>query len=382
MRVLYIIHSSIMGGATISFLNLILGIKKKGVEPYVVINKRIDNEEFDSVLKLNGIPFFKANIVKSIIIPKKTLRGMVSFVKQYLSLSLEKKRSRKEIERICREVNPVIIHTNTGVVHEGFWVAKKLHIPHVWHLREYQTKDFNWYIYPSKNRFCSDLLQSYVITITDDIKAYFQLENSHKAFTIYNGVFSEQKDFPFLDKENYFLLCSRISKEKGHEEAIKAFSRFSQRKNFKLVIAGFGDQPYVQELVDLSKTLKCDDHVVFVGFQNDVVNLISKARALLVPSYYEGFGRMTAEAAFCGTVIIGRDTGGTKEIVQNTRGGFLFSTTEDLISKMEVVANMSGDDYKSIAEAAQKIARRSYSIEKNVDKTFELYSKIYNGKQY
>ena len=44
--------------------------------------------------------------------------------------------------------NPDIIHTNTGVIHEGLKVAKRLKIPHVWHLREYQDKDFNWEAFP------------------------------------------------------------------------------------------------------------------------------------------------------------------------------------------------------------------------------------------
>lgn len=382
MRVLYILHSSIMGGATISFLNLLLGIKKKGVEPYVITNKKFDNEEFNAILNHNEIPLFRATIAKSVIVRNITPRGVAYIVKQYLLLPFEKRKSRKEIEIICRMVSPDIIHTNTGVVHEGFWIAKKLHIPHVWHLREYQTKDFNWHIYPSKKKFCSVLMQSYVITISNDLKSYFKLNESPKAFTIYNGIFSKEMVLPILKKEKYFLLCSRVTAEKGHEEAIKAFSRFSKRDSYQLVIAGLGDQSYIDYITDLSKSLNCFDRVVFVGFKNDVVNLISNAKALLVPSYYEGFGRMTAEAAFCGTIVIGRNTGGTKEIINKTGGGYLFSTTEELTEKMELIANSSVEDYRRIAETAQKVALKNYSIEGNVDNILSLYSHILHKKSY
>lgn len=375
MRVLYILHSSIMGGATISFLNLLFGIKKKGVEPYVIVNKNNDSEELIAILNRNGITFSSVDIVKSVIIPRSTFRGKLSFVKQYLLLPLKKIKSRKEIERVCRRIDPDIIHTNTGVVHEGFRVARKLNIPHVWHLREYQTKDFNWIIYPSKNKFCSDLLQSYVITISNGIRSYFKLNDSPRAFTIYNGIFSKEMVLPILKKENYFLLCSRVTAEKGHDEAIKAFSRFSKRDSYQLVIAGFGNQSYIDYLTDLSKSLDCFDRVRFVGFKNDVVDLISKAKALLVPSYYEGFGRMTAEAAFCGTIVIGRNTGGTEEIINKT-GGYLFSTTEELVEKMELVAGLTVEDYNGIAGPSQQIAKECYSIEGNVDRTFALYSQI------
>ena len=376
MKVLYILHSTIMSGSTISFLNLLMGIKSKGVEPYVVINKDIDDELFNSVLKENNIPLFRATIVKSVITRKSTFRGMLSFVKQYCTLTLKQIKSRREIERICQSIKPDIIHSNTGVVHEGFWVAKKLHVPHVWHLREYQTKDFNWFIFPSKKMFCSELLHSYVITITDDIKAYFKLSDSPKAFTIYNGIYSRDKIFPKLRKENYFILCSRVSAEKGHEEAIRAFSCFSKKNDYKLIIAGFGDPSYINHLNDLARSLGCSDQVNFVGFHDDVVELLSKAKALIVPSVCEGFGRMTAEAAFCGTMVIGRDTGGTKDIINQTGGGYLFSTTEELTAEMELIATLSAEEYTKITEKAKHIAKDCYSIEENVNQTFTLYSQM------
>lgn len=376
MRVLYIIHSSAMGGATISFLNLITGLKDKGVEPHVIVNKDALNEEFNSILERNAIPYYEAGIVTSVIPRIHSPRGVASFIKKRLLFPSKIRRSRKDIGRIVNIVKPDIIHTNTGVVHEGYWVAKKLHIPHVWHLREYQTKDFDWMIYPSYRRFCSDLLNSYVITITDGIKSYFRLDKSSKAITIYNGIFSNKKVFPRVEKEDYFILCSRITKEKGHEDAIRAFGNFSKNKSYRLVIAGFGDESYQRWLMDLAASLNCSDRIEFIGFRNDVTDIMSRAKALLVPSFYEGFGRMTAEAAFCGTVVIGRNTGGTKEILDKTGGGYLFSTVAELTDMMETVAVLSPEDYSGIVESARQIARDNYSVEGNVSNTLAYYSFI------
>lgn len=376
MRVLYIIHSSAMGGATISFLNLIMGLKDKGVEPHVIVNKDIVNEEFNSILERNAIPYYEAGIVTSVIPRIHSPRGVASFIKKRLLFPFKIRRSRKDIGRIVNIVKPDIIHTNTGVVHEGYWVAKKLHIPHVWHLREYQTKDFDWMIYPSYRRFCSDLLNSYVITITDGIKSYFRLDKSSKAITIYNGIFSNKKVFPRVEKEDCFLLCSRITKEKGHEDAIRAFGNFSKNKSYRLVIAGFGDESYQRWLMDLAGSLNCSDRIEFIGFRNDVTDIMSRAKALLVPSFYEGFGRMTAEAAFCGTLVIGRNTGGTKEILDKTGGGYLFSTVAELTDMMETVAVLSPEDYSGIVESARQIARDNYCVEGNVSNTLAYYSFI------
>ena len=122
------------------------------------------------------------------------------------------------------KIKPDIIHTNVGVIHEGFHVAKELGIPHVWHLREYQTKDFKYFIYPTFDRFVSYLRETNVITITDDIKKHFGLTSLSTAHTIYNGIFFSNECIIQKSKENYFLMASRISPEKGHADAIKAFS--------------------------------------------------------------------------------------------------------------------------------------------------------------
>jgi len=369
-----------MGGATISFLNLLLEIKRIGVEPYVITNKDFETEELNDILRQNGIPNFSISIVKSVIPKASGLIGVGVFVKKHILYPIKAIKSRKEIKQIARIVKPDIIHSNTGVIHEGLWVSRKLNIPHVWHLREYQTKDFNWIIYPSYKRFCSSLLKSYVITITDDIKSYFNLNNSSKAITIYNGIFSINHTIPILEKENYFLLCSRISAEKGHADAIRAFSHFSKKESYKLIIAGFWEETYKRTLEELSDSLNCSDLIEFVGFKKDVSDIISRAKALLVPSYFEGFGRMTAEAAFCGTIVIGRNTGGTKEILNKTGGGYLFSSIEEMTEKMELVANKSFEDYKKIVEPAQKTAIDNYSIEKSAENTLAFYTRIIGAK--
>ena len=215
-----------------------------------------------------------------------------------------------------------------------------------------------------------------MITITDGIREYFKL-TSPKAKTIYNGIYHRDEACFVKDKEPYFLVASRISPEKGILDVIKAFSRFSLRHEYRLRIAGMDSEHYVESLVNTAKELECLDRIDFLGFQKDVRHLMSNAKALIVASPYEGFGRMTAEAAFCGTLVIGRNTAGTKEIMDVT-GGLAFTSTEEMTEQMEALALMSDNEYTSRALFAQKKAIDYYSIENNVNRVFSLYKDILN----
>lgn len=93
--------------------------------------------------------------------------------------------------------------------------------------------------------------------------------------------------------------------------------------------------------------------MIFEGFQTNVKSYMTKAKTLIVASPAEGFGRMTAEACFDGCLVIGKNSCGTKEILEQT-GGFLYNTQQELIAKMENVASISDEEYKEKALQAQK----------------------------
>lgn len=374
IKVLYILNSDVMGGATISFLNMVLGLRLEGIQPIVLLPTKKNSDELEEILQKHQVEYQRTYIVPSRI-HKVKLSNVARWLGKYLYLPFQKNKCRRGIERIVETLKPDIIHTNVGAIHEGFWVARKLNIPHIWHLREYQTKDFNWFIYPSVRSFKKILRQSYVITITDDIRNYFGLSDWPKARTIYNGIFHKSEISIGIQKEPYFLMASRVSREKGHLDVIKAFSKFSKKDSYKLVIAGFGNETFLRELKATIRECGCEGRVELLGFQKDVRSLMEKAKALIVASYNEGFGRMTAEANFCGTMVIGRDTAGTKEILTKT-GGLFFNTIEEMTKKMEEVSNLSDEKYLMISKNAQNKAAELFSIESNISNVLTLYESV------
>lgn len=385
MKILYIIHSCIMGGATISFCNLIRGCKENGIDITVVCPyEKNAGVEFLSFLDRLGCRYIFAHIPSSYI-SLISINDKIKFPLRSLRLIIYKTRFYLELKRIAVIENPDIIHTNTGVVHEGAIVARKKGIPHIWHLREYQLKDFNMHPFPSMATFKRLTKNSFTVCITKDIQKYFGLENYVCSSVIYNPIMPESI---VMDKssvqirEPYFLCANRISCEKGIEDIISAFSQFIRFKPYyKLKIYGFGSESYVNYLKGLCAENNMTDCVEFLGYAdtNIIYASMKSSKALIVGSYNEGFGRMTAEANMLGVPVIGRNTAGTKEILDQTYGGFRFSTVEELVRKMKVVAEMNAIQICEFMKEPERRAKELFSTESHVKRMMQLYDKVTGG---
>lgn len=376
MRVLYILNETIMGGATISFISMLNELMGKGIVPAVIVPRSV-SPEFEEFLSSGRIVCFRADVTADAIYRPSWGLNMLKFPLSFVKMLLRRPVFTWQIERAVREFRPDIIHTNVGVIHRGLAVARRRRIPHVMHLREYQDRDFNWIILPSKRRFERLLTGSdAVISITDDIRKHFNLENSANAVTVYNGIFHESDSMYNPEKSDYFLCLSRIIPEKGIHDVIGAFSVFYRsHPDYRLVIAGFGDIDYMERLKSMAEKGGCGRAVSFLGYVSDVTPLVSDAKALIVGSYNEGFGRMTAEACFKGCLVIGRDTAGTREILDRT-GGLRFTDIDGLVHRMDEVCSMSAESYSALALKACREAAESFSIEQNAERILQLYKEI------
>ncbi len=383
MKVLYILHTAEMHGATMSFLSMLQGLIGNGVKAFVVVPQK--NNLFENKIKEIGASLFVLPICYSIIpsyshVKQNIIKRFTKLIWHTINLCIKKFHSFCAVYRISRAIRPDIIHTNVGIIHEGFWCAKILRVPHVWHIREYQDLDFDWMIFPSKKLFQKELCNSNVIAISEGLIEHFGQKTNEKAICIYNGIYKIKDVTIVLPKKEYFLLASRISPSKGHEDVIRAFASFYMKHSgYRLVILGSGPDKYIEDLKTITHTLHCEKAIDWMGFQKDVRSFMKDAKALIVASHFEGFGRMTAEASFAGCMVIGRDTGGTKEILEQTKGITFFSV-EELEIAMCKVAEMNESEYLRKIEYAQKKAVEKFSIEQNVIKVNQLYENILDQK--
>lgn len=381
MKLLFILHNHSIEGSLISFMKLGEGLMNKGVNLYLTVTPQLSkNSIFTKWVKQYGIVTYVVPVIPSAFYSENLVnKSWLKVLRIKCGLIRRKIYSLYRVIKVIRKVSPDIVHTNTGVIHEGFWASFLLRKHHVWHLREYQDLDFHLAPIQGMNAYKKLLRKSYVISITNDILSHFDLENSIKSSVIYNGICNKDDVVYLPNKEDYFLCASRVSVEKCHDEVVRAFSKFVKHfPEYKLLIAGEAVPDYLKYLQNLIDECGCRDSVVFLGHCENVKELMIKAKALIVASRNEGLGRMTIEAAFYGCLAIGRNTGGTKEVL-DIIGGYPYGGGVDaLCESMCSVVSLSEDSYKEKAMNAQSEVLRLFSVEQNIENVYKLYQTILN----
>lgn len=383
MRIVFILSGTIMsGGATKSFLNLHRYLKSKGDETIVITPDRNGvYKELDS----NGVEVHALKYgFNTISVSKNPILVLRSYI-SYLRNSIYSYIAFRRLLSVCEKFHPDLIHSNTSVNSIGYLVAKKLQIPHIWHLREYGDLDFGFKVPFLYNKLNQN--KNFSICITKGIAKHMKCLNRPNSRVIYNGILSEvELNQKSLIKKEYFLYAGRIEKAKGLIDLIEAYNIYNIRKNGDSlplkIVGGIGEADYSEIVAQRINQYKLTDKICMVGEVSDIKSYFEKAKAVIVPSYNEGFGRVAAEAMSLGTLVIGRDTAGTKEQFDNgweltgEEIGLRFNNVEDLANMIYDVAESDDNHYDAMTNRAQQCVEELYSCEKYGKNVRDFYNYI------
>lgn len=383
MKVLYITNSIEMGGASVAIINLLKVLVKNGITPLVTcpiegsFSKTLKDADID--VRIIGNPLE--------IYPQ--IYSWRSYIKYPYSLFCNLLHRHLAYKRLCsciESFHPDIIHTNVGPIHIGYLAARKYKIPHVWHIREYQKEDFGMKPFPSMQVFLKRIHDenNHCICITRNIFEHFKLIPS-KDKVIYDGVIDKQNVPSFnKNKKPYILFAGRLEDAKGIKELLYAYNQYALNDGrYDLYIAGRGTSKYKNECIDIiDSTIK--KRICFLGecTHEKVYSLMYDASVFVVPSRNEGFGFITVEAMFNGTVVIGRDTGGTKEQFDNGRQllgkeiAFRYDGLKDLVSLLFKCQNLPDNIYEDLVAKSQQVVCKLYDIENQANSIHTFYHSI------
>lgn len=377
MKILYVTHSSELQGAGIALCNIVLNLPSK-VKPVVILPTHGPLYE---IFMKKGICVYIQKMYNEVLPKHNKFTDMVKFLPRLIRIYFYNFIAYRAIDKIVKSEKPDIIHTNTGVLHFMSDIAKHNSVPHVWHIREFQRKGSGYYPLGGERRFVKKLnaLNNYCVTITRSIFDYYNLSNK-KDCVIYDGVYNEEavrnnKNIVSNNK-NYFLYVGAVMQSKGVEDLLQAFNNICKLdKNIKLYLVG-ADWMNIENHISHTG---CPNRICYLGFRNDVYDLMKHAVAVIVPSFYEGFGFVVAESMINNCLVIGRNTTGIKEQFDNgvncTGGevGFRFSSIEELEDCM--LQAIKGKYDVSMKQRAFDTAK-NYTIENNIHNLIEVYESL------
>lgn len=110
------------------------------------------------------------------------------------------------------------------------------------------------------------------------------------------NIYVDKNDKP---KEEYALYMARITQQKGLETLLKSWARSDLKKHLKLKIAGVNYSGYQEQMIKLTKTLKIEKSIEFIGVIGGIkkTQYLANARLFILPSFSEGFSIALLEAA-------------------------------------------------------------------------------------
>jgi glycosyltransferase involved in cell wall biosynthesis len=184
-----------------------------------------------------------------------------------------------------------------------------------------------------------------------------------------------QEPSPRPQEKPYFLFVGRLETIKGLQTLIGLWKRVSDAD---LLVAGTGN--YENELRRMAAGIS---NIKFLGplAQNELGNFYYHARACIVPSItYETFGLVIIEAFARKTPVIARDLGALPEVVQDSGGGFVYRTDEELLAAIKRLADAPALR-RELGEKGYSAFIRIWSKEAHMKLYFDLVRTI-AGKKF
>lgn len=375
MKILFLLHTSGSSeGSSIAALSIMQQLLQKGHQVYAVCPKQ---GPLVASLKELGMDVSIIRYASAIYPKVVTLQSLLSWPKRMFDLLWYNHLAEGKLKKLVVDIKPDVIHTNVGVLRVGYYVAKKMGIPHVWHVREcYKSYPHISY---QKELFTKN---TYNIAITESVKEFYGLKDANTK-VVYDGVFSESINIKKCAKSKYFLFVGRVIPLKGPDWAIDSFLKIANNfPDYELWLAGSETGSFATELKRKVNSTDYSNRIKFLGQRHDIYELMSNAQAVLVPSSVEGFGFTTVEAMLNHTVVIGRNTSGTKEQFDNGLKltgheiGLRCETIHDMAKHMADVIKNGQAYYSEMILRANATVRKFYTTENNANQIGQIYKSI------
>ena len=174
------------------------------------------------------------------------------------------------------------------------------------------------------------------------------------------------------------VLPSRMLWDKGVAEFVEAAKALHKKYEDKteFILAGgvdLGNKAGIPE----AQLLAWNDegYISWIGFQSDMVSILTDAHIVVLPSYREGLPKSLIEACAIGRPIVTTNVPGCREVVDNGINGYLVKAKESIELAYRIEQLILDRTLRiEMGKAGRNKAEKEFSIQEVVDKTLAIYS--------
>lgn len=236
-------------------------------------------------------------------------------------------------------------------------------------------------------------LSDKIITISENVRCFTRqhsIASSDQLETIYYGLdpapfdavsTNEIKDVrsEFVESDEVLLgTVARLTEQKDLETLLEAFAEVLETHP-KTGLAIVGDGPKRDELEKLAREYDISENVSFTGYRSDIPQLMHAFDTFVLPSRWEGFGRVFLEAMAASTPIVASNVSAIPEIVIDEETGLLADVGETQEFTSAINNLLESDDLRTeLGKNGRNRLEEQFTVEKMVHETTEVYDEILN----
>lgn len=376
MKVLLIGSHPAICGAAFSMLKLVEELEKLGVNVIPVTSKGFLHKLFE---KNNRKHYTRSSWSWAISNNYSWMRELiVKTVKRCLNIY-----GTFQYVKLIKKENPDIIHVNVLTSYVPVVAGLKCHKPVVWHIREMMEEDLDSHFWNKEAAYVLMKKVNHFIAISECVKAkYGKIVGLDRITCIYNGVDVERFYNPnheILNKNSVIVtLAGRICRLKGQLQCLIDMAPILKKyPNMILQFAGVGREHDIQKILEKRHQMDLDEKQVnYLGYVEKMESLWAQSDIAIVYSKFEAFGRVTVEAKMAGALVVGYNSGGTTELIEDGQDGYLFGNGYP--SLPDVVEKILSDRFKSsqIANIGRIKAAEMFTSRRNAEQVLDVYRNV------
>ncbi len=168
-----------------------------------------------------------------------------------------------------------------------------------------------------------------------------------------------------------FLTVSRVLYDKGFGELAEASGIIKKRySGVEFQWLGNIDKDYVHSVSESEVQRLHDAGLInFLGYKNDVRDVMRRADCIVLPSYHEGMSRVLMEALAMGKPVIVSDVAGCRETVDDGVNGFLCEARDavSLVMAIEKFMALSEDERVEMGRHSRTKAEMRFDIREVIE---------------
>ncbi len=238
------------------------------------------------------------------------------------------------------------------------------------------------------------LFMDRIIAVSESNRSVFRVGRTvpKKVQTIYNGIDLEtfiptqgtsvRKALGIKDGDIIIGIIGVFDKCKGHIYLFQAIEKLLSKGSGNIVCLVAGDGREKTVLEGFVKDRKLSNHIIFLGYRNDVSELLGAIDILAVPSIQESFPRVALEAMAMQVPVIASEVGGLPESIDDGKTGIIVPPEDvDALCKAVHCLIEEPELRNRMGEAGRKRAETMFNLDSNIKKTEEVYLSLVKKEQ-